>query len=62
MIPNGPGAEATPLLTARQVARQLGISIPWVLQHAAGIYKPQIPSIKIGKAVRFRQSDIVGEG
>lgn len=50
--------KAPALLTAREVARQLGVSVPWVLQHAAGTRRPAIPSIKMGKAVRFRQLDI----
>jgi predicted DNA-binding transcriptional regulator AlpA len=48
------------LLTAREVARQLGVSIAWVLQHASGARKPQVPSMKMGGAVRFRQEDIDG--
>ena len=46
------------LLTAREVARQLHVSIAWVLAHAGGRYHPVLPSIKLGRAVRFRQSDI----
>jgi predicted DNA-binding transcriptional regulator AlpA len=50
--------EERKLLNAQQVAKQLGTSVTWVLHHAAGMYKPQIPSIKMGKNVRFRQADI----
>jgi len=50
--------QVAPLLTAREVARQLGVSVTWVLQHASGFRKPQVPSIKLGGAVRFRQEDI----
>lgn len=58
MILVKPDVKPAPLLTAREVSRQLGVSIAWVLHHAAGLHKPQIPSIKMGHAVRFRQSDI----
>jgi excisionase family DNA binding protein len=58
MVAIKPELKPTPLLTAREVARQLGVSVAWVLQHASGTRKPVIPSIKMGKSVRFRQSDI----
>jgi predicted DNA-binding transcriptional regulator AlpA len=51
-------SEIAPLLTAREVARQLGVSVAWVLQHASGARRPVIPSVKLGKSVRFLQSDI----
>jgi excisionase family DNA binding protein len=47
-----------PLLTAREVARQLGVSIDWVFAHAEGRRHPILPSLKLGKSVRFRQDDI----
>jgi predicted DNA-binding transcriptional regulator AlpA len=46
------------LLNARQVAERLQVSIPWVLAHASGKHKPVLPSLKLGKAVRFSESDI----
>ena len=46
------------LLKPREVARQLGVSIAWVLEHASGRHHPILPSIKLGRAVRFRQRDI----
>jgi predicted DNA-binding transcriptional regulator AlpA len=51
-------SEIAPLLTAREVARQLGVSVAWVLQHASGARRPVIPSVKLGKSVRFLQNDI----
>jgi predicted DNA-binding transcriptional regulator AlpA len=53
-----PESKPPALLTAREVARQLGVSVAWVLQHASGTRRPAVPSIKMGKAVRFRQMDI----
>lgn len=41
------------LLTAAQVAQQLGVSRAWVFAHANGRRKPALPSIKMGGAVRF---------
>ena len=46
------------LLNARQVAERLNVSIAWVLAHAEGKHKPVLPSLKLGRAVRFRSSDI----
>jgi excisionase family DNA binding protein len=53
-----PESKPPALLTAREVARQLGVSMAWVLQHASGFRSPVLPSIKLGRAVRFRQPDI----
>lgn len=50
--------EVSVLLTARDVARRLSVSIAWVLDHASGRHKPLLPSIKMGKAVRFQEADI----
>jgi excisionase family DNA binding protein len=49
-----------PLLTARQVAQRLNVSTSWVLEHARGKRKPVLPSVKMGKAVRFVPSDVDG--
>jgi excisionase family DNA binding protein len=53
-----PESKPAPLLTAREVARQLSVSVAWVLEHARGRHHPILPSISLGRAVRFRQSDI----
>jgi len=42
------------LLTAEEVARMLGVSRAWVLAHANGNRRPELPSVKLGKAVRFQ--------
>lgn len=59
MIParKPPGA-ADPLLTAKEVAAQLKVSLTWVTVHANGKYRPFLPSIKMGRSLRFRQSAI----
>lgn len=46
------------LLTAQEVADWLGVSARWVLAHAAGLNRPVLPSVKLGKAVRFERSDV----
>ena len=44
------------LLTARQVAEALGFSVDWVWKKAnAG----ELPSVKIGSNVRFREDQIL---
>jgi excisionase family DNA binding protein len=45
------------LLTPKQVADWLGISVAWVLDHASR-RRPRLPSVKLGKAVRFRREDV----
>ena len=46
------------LLNAREVASRLNVSIAWVLAHANGKRLPLIPSVKLGRSVRFRERDI----
>lgn len=46
------------LLTAQEAASWLGVSPRWVLAHAAGLNRPILPSVKLGKAVRFERSDV----
>jgi len=46
------------LLNAQQVAAWLGVSPAWVLDHASGRRGPFLPSVKLGKAVRFRREDV----
>jgi excisionase family DNA binding protein len=46
------------LLTAQEVADWLGVSARWVLAHAAGLNRPSLPSVKLGKAVRFERADV----
>ena len=46
------------LLTPKEVADLLSVSVPWVLDHAIGRRRPQLPSVKLGKAVRFRREEV----
>ena len=45
------------LLIAEEVARILNVSAAWVYDHADR-KRPQIPSVRLGKAVRFRPEDV----
>src|SRR6266516_51856 len=49
------------LVKARDVANKLGVSISWVIQHAAGKRKPCLPAIKMGTGrspLRFDPRDV----
>ena len=48
------------LLSVEEVAELLGMSTAWVRQHSNGMRRPAIPSIKLGKCVRFRRQDVHG--
>ena len=45
------------LLTPKQVADILSVSVGWVLDHSSR-RRPYLPTIRLGKAVRFRPSDV----
>jgi excisionase family DNA binding protein len=45
------------LLTAEEVAKIFGVSTAWVYDHADR-KRPTIPSVRLGKAVRFRPEDV----
>ena len=45
------------LMTPKEVAGILCVSPAWVLDHSSR-RRPHLPSIKLGKAVRFRAADI----
>jgi excisionase family DNA binding protein len=47
-----------PLLTVADVAKLLNMSAAWVRQHSDGQRQPTIPSVKLGKSVRFRREDV----
>jgi excisionase family DNA binding protein len=47
------------LLTPKEVAELLAVSVPWVLDHASR-RRPLLPSVKLGKAVRFRREEVEG--
>lgn len=49
------------LVKARDVAKKLGVSISWVIQHASGKRKPYLPAIKMGSGrspLRFDPVDV----
>jgi hypothetical protein len=52
------GAPPEELVTARQVAKRLQVSVGWVTAHASGKRKPVLPSFKLGKSVPFRSADV----
>jgi excisionase family DNA binding protein len=45
------------LLTPKDVAEILGVSVAWVLDHSSR-RRPLLKSVKLGKAVRFRREDV----
>ena len=45
------------LLTPKEVAEILSVSVAWVLDHSSR-RRPFLPPIRLGKAVRFRRSDV----
>jgi len=47
------------LLDARDVATMLSVSHAWVRQHSNGMRRPIIPSVKLGRCVRFRRASIL---
>ena len=49
------------LVRANDVARKLGVSISWVIQHASGKRRPYLPAVKMGPGrgpLRFDPSDV----
>lgn len=54
---HGAGKLNQSLLTPSEVARWLGVSAGWVRDHATR-KEPRIPSVRLGKLMRFRPSDI----
>ena len=46
------------LLTVRDVAEWLNMSTGWVRDHATGRRGPVPPSVKLGKALRFREDEV----
>lgn len=49
------------LVKSRDVAKKLGVSISWVIQHASGKRKPYLPAVKMGPGrspLRFDPNDV----
>jgi predicted DNA-binding transcriptional regulator AlpA len=59
--PASEGARRMPhekLLGAKEVAHWLGVSRAWVFEHSNGRRRPFLPSVKLGKSVRYRPVDV----
>ena len=50
--------KGNPLLTVDEVAELLGLSAAWVYQHSCGARRPSLPSVKLGRAIRFRPESL----
>lgn len=49
------------LVRARDVAKKLGVSNSWVIQHASGKRRPYLPAVKMGPGrspLRFDPNDV----
>lgn len=46
------------LMTVVEVAEYLHVSPCFVRQHSSGLRQPTIPSVKLGKSVRFRRAAV----
>ena len=49
------------LVRAGDVAKKLGVSVSWVVQHASGKRKPYLPAVKMGPGrspLRFDPNDV----
>ena len=49
---------AEQLLTPQEVADILSVSLAWVFSHSTGPLRPQLPSLKLGKLLRFRPEHV----
>ena len=52
------GSPHEKLLGAKEVAHWLGVSRAWVFEHSNGRRRPFLPSVKLGKSVRYRPVDV----
>jgi len=52
------GSNQLPLLTVAEVASILRVSQGWIRDHASGRRRPVLPSVKLGKCLRFRREDV----
>ena len=49
------------LVRASDVAKKLGVSVSWVIQHASGKRRPYLPAVKMGQGrspIRFDPNDV----
>lgn len=55
------GGSIRQLVRAKDVAKKLGVSTSWVIQHASGKRKPYLPAVKMGPGrspLRFDPLDV----
>jgi excisionase family DNA binding protein len=55
---NEPKGLRSQLLTVRQVSEWLNVSPSWVRDHATNRRRPALPSLKLGKTLRFREDQL----
>jgi excisionase family DNA binding protein len=55
---NEPRKRRSQLLTVRQVAEWLNVSPSWVRDHATHRRRPALPSLKLGRSLRFREDQL----
>jgi excisionase family DNA binding protein len=48
------------LMTVTEIARYLSVRVGWVYKHARVGHREQIPSLRVGKYLRFRIAEIEG--
>jgi excisionase family DNA binding protein len=56
--PNESRTTRSQLLTVRQVSEWLNVSPSWVRDHATNRRRPALPSLKLGKSLRFREDQV----
>ena len=54
----GPSLPREKLLSVTEVAQWLDVSRAWVYEHSNGRRRPYLPSVKLGRSVRFRPEDV----
>jgi excisionase family DNA binding protein len=47
-------------MTVAEIARYLSVRVGWVYKHARIGHRDQIPSLRVGKYLRFRTAEIEG--
>jgi excisionase family DNA binding protein len=52
-------ASEAPLMTVQEVAEFLRVSVTFVYDHSNGNRQPFLPSVKMGKSVRFRRAAVM---
>ena len=56
---NEPKNMRSQLLTVRQVSEWLNVSPSWVRDHATNRRRPALPSLRLGKSLRFREEQLL---